>query len=113
MYASRGCPPLLVEEITNYKPKQGTDVSWDSVFERVRKFPDDGHASKFVRALANGEKVCSKYEGEKSFVVKGDMWRLMGHMVIDSVEAGDPEWIRNAGMAEAWKDVPLREGARL
>jgi hypothetical protein len=37
----------------------------------------------------------------------------MGHMAIDSVEAGEPHWVRSCGFDEAWKDVPVREGARL
>lgn len=113
LYASRGCAKLLPEEITNYKPTHGADASWDDVFERAKKFTDDGHVNKFIRALANGEKECKRWEGEDGFVIKGDMWRLLAHMVIDSVEAGDPHWVRNAGMKEAWEEVPLRDSSRL
>ncbi|KAF2743250.1 hypothetical protein M011DRAFT_411074 [Sporormia fimetaria CBS 119925] len=113
LYASRGSADLLLDEITSYKPKAGTDAPLDNVFARARRFPDDGHTSKFIRALANGEKVCRKWEGEDGFVIKGDMWKLLGHMVIDSVEAGYPHWVRNAGMEEAWKDVPLRTASKM
>jgi hypothetical protein len=113
LYASRGCPKLLLDEITTYKPKHGVDAPWEDVFGRVRALPDDGHASKFVRALAHGEKVCKPWEGEEGFPIKGDMWRLLGHMVIDSVEGTGTHWVRNTGFEDAWKDVPLREEARL
>ncbi|KAH7071516.1 hypothetical protein BKA63DRAFT_535382 [Paraphoma chrysanthemicola] len=112
MYTSRHCPALLPDEIKSYTPKQGQS-SWDDIFHRVNKFDDDGHASKLVRALAHGEEVCKQYEAKDGFPVKGDMWRTLGHMAIDSVEAGEPHWVRSAGFDEAWESVPLREGARL
>ncbi|ORY19300.1 hypothetical protein BCR34DRAFT_621122 [Clohesyomyces aquaticus] len=113
MYASRQSPALLLDEITNYHPKAGNAAGWEDVFERARKFEDDGHLSKLVRALAHGEKFCKEYEGREGFLVKGDMWRKLGHMAIDSVEAGEPHWVRSAGFAQAWDGVPLREEARL
>ncbi|KAH7079757.1 hypothetical protein FB567DRAFT_449318 [Paraphoma chrysanthemicola] len=112
MYTSRHCPALLLDEIKTYAPKQGQD-SWDDIFRRVNQFDDDGHASKLVRALAHGENVCKQYEAQDGFPVKSNMWRTLGHMAIDSVEAGDPHWVRSAGFDEAWESVPLREGARL
>lgn len=111
MYASRGSPPLRLEEVTNHKSKK--DSSWEEIFSRINKFEDDGHASKLIRALANGEKLCGKFEKKEGFVVKGDMWRQLGNMVVDSVEAGEPTWVRSTGFEEAWKNVPERETARL
>jgi len=46
-------------------------------------------------------------------VIKGDMWDQLGHMAIDSVEAGGPNWVRSAGFKEAWEKIPIREGPRL
>jgi hypothetical protein len=111
MYVSRGCPPLLLDEITNYKPAKDSD--WDGVIKRVRSIEDDGHGCKLVRALAHGQQACQKYEDKPGFMIKGDMWRKLGHMAIDSVEAGEPHWVRGCGFAEAWESIPLREGARL
>lgn len=111
MYASRHSPALHLSEITNYEPKQDSD--WEDIILRVNKLEDDGHASKVIRALANGQKACQPYEDKPGFIVKGDAWRKMGHMAIDSVEAGEPHWTRSCGFDQAWKDVPLREGARL
>lgn len=111
MYISRGCPDLLLSEVTNYTPAKDSD--WSGVIERVRKFEDDGHACKLVRALAHGEQACKKYEDNEGFMVKGDMWRKLGHMAIDSVEAGEPHWVRSCGFEQAWEKIPPREGARL
>ncbi|KAJ8109458.1 hypothetical protein OPT61_g7448 [Boeremia exigua] len=111
MYASRHSPDLLLSEITDYTPKHDSD--WDQIILRVNKFQDDGHASKLIRALANGQKSCEPYEDKLGFAIKGDAWRKIGHMAIDSVEAGEPHWTRSCGFDQAWEDVPLRDGAKL
>ncbi|KAF1830521.1 hypothetical protein BDW02DRAFT_572926 [Decorospora gaudefroyi] len=110
MYVSRGCPALLVDEINAYKPAHDSDMH--QVIQRVNKIEDDGHACKLVRALAHGQRVCAPYE-HKGFMVSGDMWTKLGHMAVDSVEAGEPHWVRGCGFEGAWEKVPLREGARL
>ncbi|KAF1998184.1 hypothetical protein P154DRAFT_547018 [Amniculicola lignicola CBS 123094] len=119
MYASRGSPPLYLSEILNYQSTQNS--SWPELFKRIRMFEDDGHASKLVRALANGEKVCAKFEPretdwslesereEGKWLVKGDVWRVLGNMVVDSVENGEPHWVRNAGMEKAWEHINDRD----
>lgn len=111
MYTSRGCPALSVDEIKNYKPTSNSD--WDGLIKRINRFEDDGHASKLVRALAHGQKTCAGYEGKEGFVIEGDMWKKLGHMAVDSVEAGEPHWVRSCGFQKAWENIPLREGARL
>lgn len=79
MYASRRSPALSTDEISNYKPKMPS--SWDDIITRVRKTEDDGHASKLVRALAHGEKLCEAPESFSSmFKIKNDMWLQLGHM---------------------------------
>lgn len=111
MYASRASPALLLDELTSYQPADRDD-SWERVIARVNALSDDGHASKLVRALAHGEQVSKKFEGKDGFVVKGDMWRRLGNMAVDSVGTGGPTWVRSAGFEEAWKDVPVREVLR-
>ncbi|KAJ9602241.1 hypothetical protein H2200_013361 [Cladophialophora chaetospira] len=108
MYVSRRCPELLLDEIKNYKPKKPSD--WAGIIRRVDPLPDDGHASKLVRAIANSEQVCKQYESQPDdvFAIKGDMFLQLGHMVIDSVEVSDPKWVRSAGFDEAWEDIPAR-----
>lgn len=111
MYISRGCPPLMASEITDYNPKQ--DSGWDQIIKRVNKLEDDGHASKLVRAIAHGQEASQKFEDRAGFVIKGDMWRKLGHMAIDSVEAGEPHWVRSCGFDQAWEKIPHRDGAKL
>lgn len=108
VYVSRGCAPLHLDEITKYKPK--IDSDWDGVFKRGNKHStDDGHLVKLLRALANGERVCEKFATRDGFVIKGDMWKQMGHMAIDAWEAGEPRWVRDCGFQQAWEKVPQRE----
>lgn len=111
MYASRRAPDLLLDEITNYKPKQPTADKadpWGPIFERVGRHEDDGHAAKLIRALAHGQVISAPYEEKDGFRIKGGMWLQLGHMAIDSVEAGAPHWVRSAGFEEAWGEIPER-----
>ncbi|KAH0840397.1 Oxidoreductase AflY [Fonsecaea pedrosoi] len=109
LYVSRGCPELLIDEIKNYRPKKSSD-GWTEIIRRVDRFPDDGHASKLVRAIANSEQVSKQYEsqGDDVFPIKGDMFLKLAHMAIDSVEASEPTWVRSTGFDQAWEKVPAR-----
>jgi len=110
MYVSRGCPALLIDEIKNYQPQRPKD-GWAQIARRVDQLPDDGHASKLIRAIANGHQVCKPYAGEAddTFPIKGDdMWLNLGHMAIDSVEGSDTHWVRNCGFPQAWEQIPER-----
>ena len=115
LYVSRGCPELKKEEIEDYREKVPGET-WEGVARRVGGYEDDGHASKLVRALGNGAKACEPYEGDVGddvLPIRGDMWRKLANMAIDSVEAGGPRWVRNAGFDSAWAEVPERERSRL
>lgn len=111
LYASRGSPELCQIEIAGYEPKQKND-GWAEIIKRANAFEDDGHAPKFIRALAHGEAFCKKFEAQyrEDFPVQGEMWLKLGHMAIDSVEGYHPEgsWIRNCGFPKAWEEVPER-----
>ena len=116
MYASRGSPDLLLDEIRNYKPKipsKDPKDPWQDIFKRVCNFEDDGHGSKLVRALAHGQRICEPYEERDDFPLKHADWLQLGHMTIDSVEAPDgTHWIRSAGFDSAWEKVPDRPKAQ-
>lgn len=117
MYASRGSPELLLDEITNYEPKipsKALNDPWQDIFARVCRFEDDGHGAKLVRTLAHGQQVCKPYEHRSDFRLKGDMWLQLGHMAIDSVEATDGvHWVRGTGFDSAWEKVTDRTRAQL
>ncbi|KAF2094366.1 hypA-like protein [Rhizodiscina lignyota] len=122
LYASRRAPPLLLSEVTSYRPKKPS--GWQEIFERVKNFNDDGHASKMLRTVAAAEELCRKWEarpGEGEFIgdvdmrVQSGMWLQIGHMIIDSVEGWgggeeEPRWGRSVGFDEAWVNVPDRAG---
>ena len=72
VYVSRGSPELVLDEIQKYKPKKPRD--WKDLFHDVSVRPDDGHASKFVRALKNGAERSKPYDDRKEFKLKADDW---------------------------------------
>lgn len=110
MYASRRSPTLYLNEIADYESKHNRQPDdWNKIVKRVCDFKDDGHASKLVRAIQAGEEYCAGVDGMK---IQGDLWRGIGNLAIDSVEAGKPEsntWVRSAGFDEAWEKFPMRE----
>jgi hypothetical protein len=106
MYASRKSPEIRMQDIREYKPKQPS--GFDEIEDRVCRLPDDGHASKLVRAIAHGQQICKPYEAREEFRLKQDDWLQLAHMAIDSVEMEGANWVRSAGFDEAWKDVPAR-----
>lgn len=111
MYESRHSPDLLLSEITKYIPKE--DPDWDKIILRVNRLEDDGHTSKVIRALASGQKSCQPYENRPGVIIKGDAWRKIGHMTIDSAEAGEPHWTRSCGFHQALRDVISGDGTKL
>lgn len=117
MFASRGCPDLLREEITGYVPKMNIrgvseEEQWRRVFERSCEMEDDGHVPKLVRAVAAGDKIWEEKGKTKAGLITMDMWLKMAHMAVDSTDElaqGEPKTIRNAGLDSAWKNVPERK----
>lgn len=79
-YVSRGVPDLLLEEVTTYEAPN----DWKTIFYESSVHPrDDGHLSKLVRAVANGEKVCRPFEAraeELGLLITGDMWLKIANM---------------------------------
>lgn len=83
LYASRHPLEPLPDVVTNYP----TNKSWQQAAHATITHPgEDGHASKLVRMLGLGEKVCKGYEGKEGFLVQGDMWLRLANMCkFDSV----------------------------
>lgn len=110
MYISRNTPELYVDEITRYPVKN----DWDTIITHGNTHPhDDGHLSKLVRALKNGESVCRLFEAqakERGLKITGDMWLKIGNMVHDSVSGKEEHhmWIRSTGFDEAWEQFEDR-----
>ena len=97
---------MLIDEITNYSPKQAGE--WDTIFKRVDRHEDDGHAAKFIRALAHGQQACAPFEEKESWPVRGKLWLQLAHMVIDSVEDDGDHWVSSTGFAQAWEKFHAR-----
>lgn len=112
IYISRGSPELDAQRIREYTPKM-PGQGWAEIFARACAYDDDGHTSKLVRTVANAERVCKEFEEKEQWPVRGDMWLKIGHMVMDSVEAEGPRWMRNVGWEEEWNQVPDRADAKL
>ena len=78
LYVSRRSPKLDMNEVRSYKSKKSDD--WNGLFQRATVVPDDGHAPKLIRALANGERVMKKYEDKEWCTVKNEDWVTIGNM---------------------------------
>lgn len=114
LYASRGSPTLLLEEVSTYFPKhlEAGQAEWPGLFKRMFAKDDDGHSVKLMRAVANAGEKGAKFEDGKGMRIKSFMWEKIGNMVADSVQdAGTEEssnWVRNCGFAQAWENVKDR-----
>jgi hypothetical protein len=107
-YAARRAPQIMSPtQLAGYNPRRPGD--WRSIFDRAVKFADDGHAAKLVRAVAEVDKLSGGWKTDDG----RDVWKAIGHLAMDSVEAPGPTWVRNGGWEEAWKDVPERRGGKL
>ncbi|KAH8908431.1 HypA protein [Coniochaeta sp. PMI_546] len=106
-YAARACPPLSLNNITSYKPKDKPERKSLEIISRLHNLDDDGHAIKLGRAAAVCQQVSKKYEDKSWLTIKGDSaWSQVCHLIVDSVEAPGQNWVRTAGLDEAWNDIP-------
>ena len=128
MYASRRAPKPYTDDIERYTVTRITPTErssrWQEIFARVSKDPEDGHASKILRTLAVGEKMCRNFEGRNQLAMSEYMWLAIASMgkplislhrsqltvsaVIDSVEGQEKRWVRSDGFEQAWTDVENR-----
>ncbi|KAI0834151.1 hypothetical protein F5Y06DRAFT_279493 [Hypoxylon sp. FL0890] len=106
-YAARNCPPLRFDELTSYVPKDKKYVPKEELLRRVQDIEnDDGHAIKLFRAVSLGQTVSEKYEDKDWVKIKGDLWTKLNHLIVDSLEAPGPHWVRGAGDPKAWDEIP-------
>lgn len=71
---------------------------------RLHTLSDDGHVIKLWRAVGVGRKISEPYAGRAWLQITGrHLWDQIAHLIVDSVEAPGPRWVRNAGFEEAWK----------
>ncbi|RSM02263.1 hypothetical protein CDV31_010983 [Fusarium ambrosium] len=112
-YAARGCPPVSLEGIAAYVPKQPFEESAREIGMRLYDFGDDGHAIKQARATAVCHELMATYKGKHWAVLKDDsIWKKIQHMVVDAVEGPGVLYVRSTGFDEAWKDVPGQDSPK-
>ena len=115
IYVCQGSPPLLFDEIVNYRPRRSECMNWPDITSRAKDIPCDGHVVKMIRALRHGSTVSRIYEAQNDvggrFPVKGSMWLQIANMVLDSTEDYPDvrdKWMRGPGFDKAWDVVPDR-----
>jgi hypothetical protein len=102
-HSARGSPDLDVDRIRNYRPKAANPGPAAELLPRMHAIVDDGHSIKLFRAIGVGKEISKPYEDKDWMLIKGDLWNQVAHIVVDSVEAPGPTWVRNAGFEEAWE----------
>lgn len=115
-FAARACPELSLDRIASYEPKdKGPGSAVERLAPRIHAFEEDGHATKLFRTVEIGRRAISRYDNNDNnkkthwVLIRGpELWDKIMHLVVDSVEAPGPNWVRGAGDAEAWKEIPNR-----
>lgn len=117
MYASRRSPDLHLESVRDIKAR--SPIAWGPLFRKICKYPDDGHASKLLRAVAAAEQQSCLYRDNKNNIrIEGEDFLDIGQLVMDSIEgqedeSEEPRWARSVGFDEAWERVADRFVAAL
>ncbi|KAI0377468.1 hypothetical protein F5Y04DRAFT_264337 [Hypomontagnella monticulosa] len=107
-YAAAACPPLPLERLSSYVPKDKKAGPANDQLPRLFNLEEDGHAIKLFRAVRLGKTISEKYDDKGWIKIKGDMWEKLSHLVVDAVEAGGPRWIFCTGDPTTWDEVPDR-----
>ncbi|KAH7633020.1 hypothetical protein B0T09DRAFT_332675, partial [Sordaria sp. MPI-SDFR-AT-0083] len=100
-YAARGAPELSLDAITSYQPKEKKKASGtpeEIISSNLHFFEDDGHAIKLARAA----RICQLYYQTRD----DEYWNKIYHLIVDSVLAPGPNWVRSCGFDEAWEEIP-------
>ncbi|KAK2754877.1 hypothetical protein FQN54_006770 [Arachnomyces sp. PD_36] len=116
MAAGVGMPSLHPEVLEQHiiKANGGKGKDWDELFATVCHHADDGHMIKFIRALANGEKVCKPFEGQNGFPMRQNLFLKAANAVLDNSSTKPMAFLahfdllRAVGLPEAWAEVPLQ-----
>lgn len=99
-YAARGAPKLELDAITSYqlREKKACGSPEEIIANNLHFFDDDGHSIKLARAA----RVCQLYYQTRD----DEFWNKIYHLIVDSVLAPGPNWVRSCGFDEAWEEVP-------
>jgi hypothetical protein len=86
-YIVRWAPPLQLDSIRSYTPKNTTLVNnWEELLPRFINMPDDGHVVKAARALALAQRLSQDYLDRPWIRVKDNMtWLKAQYLLLDSI----------------------------
>lgn len=82
IYAASGCPVLYPSRVRDYIPK--VPGEWSGVLKRARRYPDDGHTAKLIRAILAASELPSS--SSSSPILRQKDFLTIAHMAMDSVE---------------------------
>ena len=115
IYVHRGCPELRISEIQNYVPRRSDSMNWDTIIDRSKNIPDDGHVVKMIRALNQGHDLSQPLEAVKddtiSLPIRNEMWLKVANMVLDSTQDGvkvPDKWLFGPRYDQCWQNVADR-----
>lgn len=115
-YVARGCPPLRLDSVKSFTPKDAASQSSvtkpEDLLPRFHKIMDDGHTIKVVRALFIARELSGRFK-DRPWIRFADeeTWLNVHRLLLESREGrfGASMWVRSAGFDEAWEDVPKAE----
>lgn len=117
-YVARGCPPLRLDLVKSFIPKDASSSGSSSVTKpedllpRFHGIVDDGHTIKVVRAFFIARELSAKFH-DRPWIRFADeeTWLNVHRLLLESREGrfGASMWVRSAGFDEAWEDVPKTE----
>ncbi|KAL6881583.1 hypothetical protein J3F83DRAFT_722814 [Trichoderma novae-zelandiae] len=114
-YVARGCPPLRLEALRSFTPRDASVSSVtkpEDLLPRFHGIMDDGHTIKVVRALLLARELSRRFADRPWIRIADDGTWLNAHrFLLESREGkyGASMWVRSAGFDEAWEDVPKAE----
>lgn len=108
-YVARRSPALQPDLLRTYRPRDGPDLvaKPKALLSRFHGIDDDGHIIKVARSLLIAQETLRPYADREWVRIKDDReWLAAHYLLLDAVKGGGETWVRQAGFAEAWKDVP-------
>ncbi|KAL7913652.1 hypothetical protein GGI35DRAFT_438183 [Trichoderma velutinum] len=118
-YIARGCPPLRLDTLKSFTPKDSTIASVtkpEELLSRFHEILDDGHTIKVVRSLFIAQKLSRKFADRPWIRISDDETWLKAHQVLLQSTEGPQEpslWVRSAGFDDAWQNVPKEADGKL
>ncbi|KAH0522217.1 hypothetical protein TsFJ059_006102 [Trichoderma semiorbis] len=118
-YIARGCPPLRLDALKSFTPKDSAVAAVtkpEDLLSRFHEILDDGHTIKVVRAFFIAQKLSQKFADRPWIRIKDDETWLKMHQVLLQSTEGPQEpslWVRSAGFDDAWQNVPKEADGKL